>query len=145
MKVNKYIVGALAAAILFGMYLTFFSGGLKKIASVTPTLQVTQAEAQPDVSRVKETRPAPVGPDVRWDRDPFLLPKGMTDKRQEKKPPVKLTAILEGRNGRVAIIDNEVLAKGDLIGGERVQEIGKDRVVLVQDNVKRVISMQEAP
>lgn len=145
MKVNKYMVGALAAVILVGMYFTFFSGGPKKIASVTPTLQVQQAEAQPDVIRVRETRPARVGPDVRWDRDPFMLPKLVTEKRQEKKLPVKLTAILEGHNGRVAIIDNEVVAKGDVIGGERVQEIGKDRVVLVQDNVRRVISMQEAP
>jgi hypothetical protein len=145
LKVNKYMVGALAAVILIGMYFTFFSGGPKKIASVTPALQVPQAEAQPDVIRVRETKPAPVGPDARWDRDPFTLPKFVTEKRQEKKLPVKLTAILEGRNGRVAIIDNEVVAKGDVIGGERVQEIGKDRVVLVQDNVKRVISMQEAP
>lgn len=145
MKVNKYMVGALAAAILVGMYFTFFSGGPKKITAVTPTLQVPQAEAQPDVLRVRETRPAAAGPDARWDRDPFTLPKFVTEKRQERKLPVKLTAILEGRNGRVAIIDNEIVAKGDLIGGERVHEIGKDRVVLVQDNVKRVISMQEAP
>ena len=57
--------------------------------------------------------------------------------------PLKLLAIMEGARGRVAIIENEVVGKGDVVAGERVVEIGKETVTLIQDGSKRVITMQE--
>ncbi|HUJ88866.1 MAG TPA: hypothetical protein VLX12_01620, partial [Syntrophorhabdales bacterium] len=70
----------------------------------------------------------------------------MTEKKTEKeRVPLKLLAIMEGARGRMAIIDNEVVGKGDVVAGERVVEIGKETVTLalIQDGSKRVITMKE--
>jgi len=68
----------------------------------------------------------------------------MTEKKAEKeRVPLKLVAIVEGARGRVAIIDNEVVGKGDVVAGEQVVEIGKETVTLSQDGSKRVITMKE--
>jgi hypothetical protein len=84
--------------------------------------------------------------DAAWGRDPFAFPAQVEAKRNEQpKASVRLVAIIKGRNGNVAIIDNEVVKKGDMIGSEKVQEIGDDTVVLINKGVKRVITIEETP
>ena len=47
-----------------------------------------------------------------WRDDPFSLPKSMTGKTTEKSRVVpKLTAIMEGRQGRYAIVGGEIVKK----------------------------------
>ncbi|MCX5816166.1 MAG: hypothetical protein NTX75_07985 [Proteobacteria bacterium] len=85
--------------------------------------------------------------DAAWGRDPFAFP-GYVEERlneQQSKGSARLVAIIKGRNGKVAIIDNEVVKKGDMIGSEKVQEIGDDTVVLIKKGVKRVITIEETP
>ncbi|HOE17808.1 MAG TPA: hypothetical protein PLX02_09125 [Syntrophorhabdaceae bacterium] len=82
---------------------------------------------------------------VAWTRDPFLLPKTKEEKRpgqsQAQEIIFKLVAIMEKGSERVAIIDHEVVRKGDTIGGETVQEIQKDKVILVRGGSKRVLNL----
>lgn len=149
MKVNKYVLVGLVVVVLFAVYLTFFTGAKKKMASVAAPLDPQKVAApQPDV-RAREERVQTIQTNLQWERDPFMLPTFVLAKKEaekqsdKKRAPVKLTAIMEGRKGRIAIIDNEVVSKGDLIAGERVLDIGKDTVTLAQDGSKRVIAMQE--
>jgi hypothetical protein len=150
LKVNKYVLVGLVIVVIVAVYLTFFTGAKKKIASVAAPLDPPKAAVpqQPEM-RAKEARVEAVQSTMQWERDPFTLPtfllvKKESEKQAEKqRAPMKLTAIMEGRKGRVAIIDNEVVAKGDVIAGERVFDIGKDSVTLSQDGSKRVIAIQE--
>lgn len=150
MKVNKYVLVCLVIVVVFAVYLTFFAGAKKKIASVAAPLDPQKAVApQQTEMKAKEARVAAVQSNMQWERDPFTLPtfllvKKESEKQAEKqRAPLKLTAIMEGRKGRVAIVDNEVVAKGDVIAGERVVDIGKDSVTLAQDGSRRVIALQE--
>ncbi len=52
-------------------------------------------------------------------------------------------AILERGGSRVAVIDKEVVKKGDLIGNEKVVDIGKDRVVLARGGIKRTLVLAD--
>ena len=62
----------------------------------------------------------------------------------EQKTPMRLTGIIDGRQGRVAVIDEEVVKRGDFVGsGERVADIGKDRVVLEHRGTRRIIVIEE--
>ena len=80
-----------------------------------------------------------------WRDDPFSLPKSITDKKTEKsKAVVKLTAIMESRQGRYAIVAGEIVKKGDMIGDEKVADIGNNTVILVRDRGKRTLSMEDA-
>jgi hypothetical protein len=148
LKVNKYVLVGLVVVVLCAAYLTFFTGAKKKISSVAAPLDPPRVAAPQLDVRAKEERVQAVQSNLQWERDPFTLPtfvlvKKEAEKQAEKRTPLKLTAIMEGRKGRVAIIDNEVVAKGDVIAGERVLDIGKDTVTLAQDGTKRVIAMQE--
>jgi hypothetical protein len=148
LKVNKYVLVGLVIVVVFAVYMVFFTGGKKKLVSVAAPLDPPKVVAQPDV-RAKEERVQAVQSNMHWERDPFTLPtfllvKKESEKQAEKqRAPMKLTAIMEGKKGRVAIIDNEVVAKGDVVAGERVLDIGKDSVTLSQDGSKRTIAMQE--
>jgi hypothetical protein len=52
-----------------------------------------------------------------------------------------LFAIFEKGKDRVAIIDHEVVRKGDMVGDEIVFEIRKDKVVLTRNGTKRSLSL----
>jgi hypothetical protein len=99
----------------------------------------------PQPAIAPEQRRAQLGQlNVSWDRDPFVLPKFLEQKPTEQQgAPLKLVAILESKKGRFAIINNSIVAKGDIINNERVQEIGKDRVVLINNGKRRVISVPD--
>jgi len=146
LKVNKYVLIGLVIIILFSLYTVFFMGDKKKMVSVAAPLESPKVIAQPADVRVKEARVEQVQKTMSWERDPFALPASvMTEKKQADKQRValKLLAIMEGTRGRVAIIDNEVVGKGDIVAGERVLDIGKETVTLVLEGSKRVITIQE--
>ena len=146
MKVNKYVLIGLVIIILFSLYTVFFTGDKKKMVSVAAPLESPKVIAQPADVRAKEARVEQVQETMSWERDPFALPASvMTEKKQADKQRValKLLAIMEGTRGRVAIIDNEVVGKGDIVAGERVLDIGKETVTLVLEGSKRVITIQE--
>ena len=146
MKVNKYVLIGLVIIILFSLYTVFFMGDKKKMVSVAAPLESPKVIAQPADVRVQEARVEQVQETMSWERDPFALPASvMTEKKQADKQRValKLLAIMEGTRGRVAIIDNEVVGKGDIVAGERVLDIGKETVTLVLEGSKRVITIQE--
>jgi hypothetical protein len=145
LKVNKYMLIGLVVIVVFALYATFFAGGKKKMVSMAASLEPPKTMTpQPEV-RAKEARVEAVQETVQWERDPFTLPAFlMVEKKAEKqRVPLKLLAIMEGGRGRVAIIDNEVVGKGDVVAGERVADIGKETVTLIHDGSKRVITIQE--
>jgi hypothetical protein len=148
LKVSKPVLIALVIAILLAGYIYFFTGKKKppaRVAPVLPAATVPVAVSQP-AAKMQEVKPEARAQlekiDVTWKRDPFLLPKVKTEKRRELQTTFKLVAILERGNERIAIIDHEVVKKGDLVGDEKVQEIGVDRVVLTKKNgSKRVLNL----
>ena len=151
MKVSKPVLIALVIAILLAGYIFFFTGKKKPPARVAPVPPAVPAATVPVAVPQPAARMQEVKPEVRtqlekidvtWGRDPFLLPKVKTEKRRELQTTFKLVAILERENERIAIIDHEVVKKGDLVGDEKVQEIGVDRVVLTKKNgSKRVLNL----
>lgn len=149
MKLNKYVLVVLVIVVIFALYTVFFAGSKRKMASVAASLEPPKMSAQPADVRSREDRVQQTQEAMNWERDPFALPsfvlaKQKSEKEAEKqRVPLKLFAIMEGARGRVAIIDNEVVAKGDIVAGERVLEIGKETVTLIQEGSKRVIMMQE--
>ena len=98
-------------------------------------------------ARPKETRLQAIQDTVQWERDPFTLPQFLmvVEKKaaEKQRVPLKLLAILEGARGRTAIIDNEIVKKGDVVAGERIVNIGKETVTLVLDGSERVIKLKE--
>ena len=146
MKVNKYVLIGLVIVILVVLYTVFLTGDKKKMASVAAPLEPPKVVAQPADVRAKEARVEQVQETMSWERDPFALPAPATAEKQQaekERVALKLLAIMEGTRGRVAIIGNEVVGKGDTVAGERVLEIGKETVTLVLDGSKRVITIQE--
>jgi hypothetical protein len=147
LKVSKPILIALVLAIVFSSY-TFFFTGKKKVPSKTPlpseTVPIaTQSLPQSSIIPVEQAETPKlqiVKANFAWDRDPFQLPKLIDEKRVERpKIGIKLVAILEGNKGRLAIIGNDIVERGDFIGDEKVREILKDRVILIRKGQKRVI------
>ncbi|HME45382.1 MAG TPA: hypothetical protein VKF36_19980 [Syntrophorhabdales bacterium] len=145
MRVNKYVLIGLVVIVVLALYVTFFAGGKKKMELAAASLEPPKIAAPPPEVRAKEARVQAIQENMEWERDPFTLPAFlMVEKKAEKqRVPLKLLAIMEGARGRVAIIDNEVVGKGDIVAGERVAEIGKETVTLIQDGSKRVITIQE--
>ena len=93
-----------------------------------------------------DVTPAPVKPDFDklkgiWVKNPFLLPQYKEEKKKDTAPAVRLSAIFEKGKDWVAIIDHEVVRKGDMVGGEKVLEIEKDKVILTRNGTKRVLSL----
>ncbi len=168
MKVSKPVVIIGIIGILLAGYIHFFTGK-KKTPTPAPAAPAAAAQAPaaaaPAGTPAKPGAAAPVVPTkegqtaapqkfdkaqfdklgVAWTRDPFLLPKTKEEKKlgqgQAQEITFKLVAIMEKGNERVAIIDHEVVKKGDIIGGETVQEIQRDRVILVRSGAKRVLNL----
>lgn len=80
---------------------------------------------------------------VSWSSDPFMLPAIKGKKGREEGTAVRLAAILERGGDRVAVIDRDVVKKGDMIGNEKVVEIGRDRVVLARGAVRRTLTLAD--
>jgi hypothetical protein len=162
LKVSKPVIFALVFAVGVVLYLFVFSG--KKTppapASKPQAGQLVQPQPQGAAAGLTGAQQPLAGSDnaklrsqvytqlksVEWARDPFAFPGYIEQKRNEQtKGHEKLVAIIEGRKGNIAIIDNEIFKKGDMIGNEKIQEIGDGKIVLVNKGVKRVITIEEAP
>lgn len=146
MKISKPILITLVLAILFAGYTFLFTGKKRSVMSSSPAAKISGADTQ-------ASRPATAGETMKldvsrmnlsWRDDPFSLPKSVTDRKTEKPKTIpKLTAIMESKTGRYAIIGGEIVKKGDMVGDEKVSEISKDKVVLVRNNAKRILSIED--
>lgn len=148
MKVSKPILIALVLSVLFALYTLMFTGKKRQPVLSAPASKATETSpfrtSQPliDDEKPKLTISAM---SFTWQNDPFLLPKSVTDKKTEKKKIVpRLTAIMESKGGRYAIIGGEIVSKGDRIGDDKVAEIERDKVVLIRNNAKRILSIDDA-
>ena len=65
-----------------------------------------------------------------WGRDPFSLPNRSNGLAREQGGEFHLSAIIYRKGRGLAIINNKILRKGDMIEGRRVAVILEDRVVL---------------
>jgi hypothetical protein len=146
LKVSKPILITLILAILFAGYTFLFTGKKRPVTLSSPATKTNGADTQaprpvlagetlkPDVSKLN----------LAWRDDPFFLPRSVTDRKTEKPKMVpKLVGIMESKAGRYAIIGGEIVKKGDMVGDEKVAEIEKDRVVLVRNNAKRILSIED--
>lgn len=154
--VSKPVLIVLGAAICILIYIFFFSGPKKQPQQAVqpgpvvqpaqgPHMQTTPQTPSPPVSRVALPKVDYSKLETTWVRDPFVLPDERGLRRlSEQKTPMRLTGIIDGRQGRVAVIDEEVVKRGDFVGsGERVADIGKDRVVLEHRGTRRIIVIEE--
>jgi len=144
LKISKPVLFTLLFALAFGVYIVFFTGKKKTPPPMPPQAQeMPKGIAQPAV-KPDEFKPDFSRMDMSWKRDPFVLPKFVHEKQtKQSKVAMKLVAILEGGGSRIAVIDNEIVHKGDMVGVEQVAEIGRDRIVLVRDKSRRVLYIQE--
>lgn len=168
MKVSKPILILCIALLLLAGYIHFFTGKKKPRGPVPPT-PPAQAKTQPAAAKpgqpaqaaqqVQQQAPAKPGEalpqaaqqpkpqfdklNVGWASDPFLLPKIKEGRKKDSGSAVRLVAILEKGNQRVAVIDRDVVKRGDMIGNEKVIEIGRDRVVLARGGVKRTLVLAD--
>lgn len=67
---------------------------------------------------------------LQWGRDPFSLPGPSTGSAISTEGDFHLSAIIYREGRGVAIINNKILRKGDMIEGRRITEIMEDRVIL---------------
>jgi hypothetical protein len=67
---------------------------------------------------------------LQWGRDPFALPTPSAGAAMTTDGEFHLSAIIYRAGRGVAIINNKILRKGDMIEGRRVAEILDDRVIL---------------
>ncbi len=145
MKVSTPIIFVIA--ILASGYVFFFTGKKNDTGGgntpISAPVDVSLVKAQAARKSEAKTRPPLKKIDVRWERDPFVLPKSFETRPVETtNAPMKLTAILSGEKGRVAVIGNEVVKKGDLIAGEKVFEIKSDGIVLTHGGSKRFLAIE---
>lgn len=146
MKISKPVLIALILAILFAAYTLLFTGKKRPPNHTSPVSKT--ATTDPQISR-----PSTVGQmprvdvstmNLAWQNDPFSLPKSVTDKKARiQKIVPKLVAIMESKTGRYAIIGGEIVKKGDKVGDELVAEINRDKVVLIRNNSKRILSLED--
>jgi len=150
MKVSKPVLFVFLFAVATSVYL--FTSGEKKAKPLPAQPRKIEAEA-PTIKPQEEARKGQSRPpDGAWSRDPFLLPFELRSRPEEARgektprvlPEVRLYAIVEGRKGKVAILGEEIVSKGDMIKtGERVAEITDGSVVLEDKGARRIIYMQE--
>jgi hypothetical protein len=145
-KVNKPILILLAVTILVCGYVFFFTG---KPNAPPPVANKPPVDAAAILAQARQKlgvgNRASLGRiEVVWGKDPFELPKAFESSRVEVSAmPAKLVAILSGRSGRVALIGSEVVKKGDVIFGEKVVDIGQNRVVLQRGDSTRYLTLED--
>jgi len=143
LKVSKPVLFTLIGSIIVVIYLFFFAGPKKATTTKTPQpIEASGAQKQitPKLQDKSVEEPRKVSHiDATWKRDPFLLPRLSTGDGEKAYVPLRLVGIIEGSDGRYAILDSHIVKKGDLIGEEMVQEIAKDKVILVRKGRKKVV------
>lgn len=148
MKISKPVLFTLIGAVLVIIYLFFFAGPKKTPPPKMPDTQVAAKVTPQLAEKAKEKAGGELrkvsSVDASWNKDPFLLPN--IPKGEDERPytPLKLVGIIEGSDGRYAIFGSNIVKKGDLIGEDKVQEIGMDRVILVRKGQRKVVSVSDA-
>jgi hypothetical protein len=89
---------------------------------------------------IKPPSPRPVAP--RWGRDPFSLGK-LETKNEDGGGTLSLSAIIFREGKGVAIVNDQIVRKGDSIGGKVVGDILSDRVILRERG--RIIELRVNP
>lgn len=167
MKVSKPVLVFAIVMLLISGYIFFFTGKKKPKTTVAapspvqttaqsssqahsaPTGTPPQQTASPETT-LKNTQTGDISPiekprfDVvktAWIRNPFLLPNLPEPGKKATSPGSRLSAIFEKGRDRVAIIDHEVVRKGDMVGNEKVFEIGKDSVTLARNGLRRILPL----
>lgn len=146
MKVSKPILIALIFAILVALYTLVLTGKNRPSIFSAPSSNVIEKPPQTSqpVTVTEKQKPNIASMGLAWQNDPFLLPKSVTDKKPEKQTIAsKLVAIMESTSGRYAIISGEIVKKGDRIGDEKIAEIYSDKVVLIRNNARRILSIDD--
>lgn len=147
MKVSKPVIIALVLSVLVSAYL-FFSTGSKKTPTKTPqpaASALQQATTPQQTGVLLQTAKRLSGKiEPGWGRDPFIMPVTVRQEDTSMTIMPKLVAILDGKYGRVAIIGNDIVQKGDVIGGATVLEIKKDKVILARGGTRRIMTLEEA-
>jgi hypothetical protein len=160
MKASKPVLVFAIVVLLIAGYVFFFTGKKKPPASPPPAQQASQTTQQaqqtpppkttPSEPTVKGGQPETAAPvekpqfdklRVAWVKNPFILPVFKEEKKREHASAIRLVAILEKGKDRVAIIDSEVVKKGDMVGDEKVLEIERDKVILIRNGSKRVLNL----
>lgn len=147
MKLSKPVLFTLIGSLLVILYLFVFAGPKKTLVSIPvgkkDEQKLTETMATKDKDKQEEQIKKISQMDANWAKDPFLLPK-ITDAKQDvSQTPLKLTGIIEGRDGRYAIVDTNIVKKGDFIGDEMVLDIEKDRIILTRKGKKKTISVSD--
>ncbi|MBA4390543.1 MAG: hypothetical protein C0399_06370 [Syntrophus sp. (in: bacteria)] len=163
MKVSKPVLIFGIVVLLIAGYIFFFTGKKKAPAPPAPppaaagqTQQATPAQT-PVPSKIptsepgaKSGQPEATPPAEKpqfdklqtgWVKNPFVLPQFKETKKVSTGTAIRLSAIFEKGKDRVAIIDREVVRAGDMVGDEKVLEIGRDKVILIRNNIRRVLSL----
>jgi hypothetical protein len=146
LKVSKPILITLVLAIIFAGYTFLFTGKKRPVTLSSPAAKTNEADTQaPGPTPAGEAMKLDVSRmNLSWRDDPFFLPRSVTDRKTEKPKTIpKLVAIMESKAGRYAIIGGEIVKKGDMVGDEKVADIAKDKVVLVRNNAKRILSIED--
>jgi hypothetical protein len=161
LKVSKPVLIFCIVVLLVTGYVYFFTGKKKPDKGPVPpavpaqaqTGQAATAQSAPQAQATAKPGDAPLAASLPkpqfdkmnliWACDPFVLPVLKKDNKKEGGSAVRLSAILEKGGNRVAIIDKDVVKKGDFIGKERIAEIGSDRVVLVRGNIRRTLILAD--
>ena len=170
MKVSKSVIIFGIVILLLAAYIHFFTGKKKTPGTAAPAPPVSAAsqKTQPGQTvpvTTSLTMQSPSGitagvnnpfdavsssgkPDFStikgaWTRNPFLLPQFKKNSKAPETPPLRLSAIFQRGNDKLAIIDHEIVRVGDTVNGEKVVAIEKGRVVLSYGNGKRVLSLAD--
>jgi hypothetical protein len=110
---------------------------LMMAAIATAALAQEEAPDRDPFYPSEQRRPAastPAGPD--WGRDPFTSPfagKGPVQQQEHgrRERTRTLTGIIYGKNVRLAIIGGETLQEGSMVGDQKLVDIRKRSVVLM--------------
>jgi hypothetical protein len=168
-KVSKPVLIFGIVVLLLAGYIFFFTGKKKAPVPVTSAPQTSgqtqpaqQGQTTPPPQAAPPAKTTPSEPSARggqteatpstvkpdfdkskgaWVKNPFILPQSKDEKKKETAPAVRLSAIFEKGKDRVAIIDHEVVRKGDPVGDEKVFEIERDKVILIRNGTKRVLTL----
>jgi hypothetical protein len=161
-KVSKPVLIFAIVVLLIAGYIFFFTGKKKMYPAPTPppvtagqTQQPTPTQSLPSKTPpsepgAKSSQPEAASPAEKpqfdkqqtgWVKNPFILPQFKETKKVSTATAIRLSAIFEKGKDRVAIIDREVVRAGDMVGDEKVLEIGKDKVTLIRNNTRRILSL----
>lgn len=112
----------------------------------TATASTSPSTAQPTSAGSAPTSFHPVRQRIdylTWGRDPFLRTQASFEAEQELSSRYKLIGISVKTTDRYALINNQIVREGDVLGSFIVQSIRSDKVLLSQDNKIYVLTLGE--